>query len=67
MPVFWILVFFRYAAYRMLYFHIHGKSMKGKKRERVKLPNCLVCLVREKYPDKDGKYTNWKPASKKKK
>jgi hypothetical protein len=27
----------------------------------------LVCLVREKYPDKDGKYTNWKPASKKKK
>ena len=51
----------------MLYFHIHGKSMKGKKRERVKLPNCLVCLVREKYPDKDGKYTNGKPAIKKKK
>jgi hypothetical protein len=49
----------------MIYFHIHGRSQMGK-RVRTKLPNCLVCLVREKFPDKAGNYTNWKPGRKKK-
>jgi hypothetical protein len=30
----------RFVAYRMIYFHIHGKGIRGK-RARTVLPNCL--------------------------
>ena len=49
---------FRFLSYRNIYFWIFGKKT-ARRGFRQALPQCLVSVVRSKYPDQQDRYTGF--------
>ena len=50
----------RYSCYRSVYAFLFGKSEGRKKRQRERLPACVMKEVREKYPEDNNIYVGFK-------